>query len=207
MKRVIKDPVIRRQEIIQVARQLFVEQGYANTPVEAIIKSAGIAKGTFYYYFKSKHELLKAIVEQIGIDLQSYYNTILTMPDLSPVEKLERMIRGPEKNILSDPEMMEILHTPENRELQERLNCQTIEVIAPLIAQVIEQGNDEGVFRADNPLESIQVLLASSLFLLDGGLFDWTPEKRQALLKTLQAHFEMAIGVSSGDLGFISQSE
>ena len=206
MKRISKDPVVRRKEIIQTAQKLFAEQGYTSTPVEAIIKSAGIAKGTFYYYFKSKHELLGAIVEQISADLQQYYTSVLETKELSVIEKLKRMLRGPEKNLLSDPEIMEIFHLPENREFQEKVSIQTIEVIAPLIAEVVIQGNREGVFKADNPLEIIQILLASSLFLLDGGLFEWVPDKQSALLQTLQALFEMAIGVGPGELDFISHT-
>ncbi len=204
MKRVVKDPVVRRKEIIEVAEKLFVEQGYAKTPVETIITKAGIAKGTFYHYFKSKHELLGAIVEQIGVDLQSYYTSVLSKQELSAVEKLKQMLRGPEKDAISSTALMDILHKKENREFQEQLNVQTINVIAPLIAQVVEQGNEEGAFSAKNPEETVQILLAGSQFLLDGGLFNWPPEKQNKLLKTFQVLFESAVGAKPGDLDFLS---
>lgn len=207
MKRVIKDPVVRRKEIIQVAEKLFAEQGYSKTSVEAIIHNAGIAKGTFYHYFKSKDELLGAIVEQIGLDLQSYYSAILSTQGISAVDKLQRMLRGPEKDAISNSVVMDIVHTHANRELQEKMNIQTIEVIAPLIAQVLVQGNKEGIFNAKNPEEIVQILLAGSQFLLDGGLFSWSAEKQVALLQTFQTLFESAIGVKPGELDFITETE
>ena len=58
MARVTKTPEERRLEIIQTAERLFGEVGFAKCSVEMIIREIGVAKGTFYYYFKSKEEAL-----------------------------------------------------------------------------------------------------------------------------------------------------
>ena len=63
MPRTVKSAEERRLEIIQTSERLFRENGYASTSVDAIIKEMGVAKGTFYYYFKSKEEVLPAIVD------------------------------------------------------------------------------------------------------------------------------------------------
>ena len=47
----------KRDELLEVASQLFYEQGYAATGIKQIIDTAGIAKGTFYSHFQSKEEL------------------------------------------------------------------------------------------------------------------------------------------------------
>jgi AcrR family transcriptional regulator len=59
--RVTKDPEIRRKELMDVAEELFLENGYEETAVSDIVKKAGVAQGTFYYYFKSKETKLDAI--------------------------------------------------------------------------------------------------------------------------------------------------
>ena len=192
-------------EIINAAKKLFTTHGYSHTPVKAIIKEAGIAKGTFYYYFKSKNDLLGALVEQIGLEMESYYKAIIQIKELSALDKLKLMLKGPEKKAISDNPIMEILHKPENREFQEQLNIQAVKIIAPLIAEVIEQGNKEGLFNAAFPEDAVQILLAGSQFILDSGLFNWTAEKKGALLETLQTLFEMAIGAKPGSLDFITE--
>lgn len=126
------------------------------------------------------------------------------MKDKTAVEKLELMLRGPEKNKKAKQSVMKLVHKPENRELQEYLNIQTVEFIAPLIAAVVEQGNSEGVFQARTPLETSQLILAGSQFVLDSGLFDWSDQKQAELLKASQALFENAIGARPGSLSFIS---
>lgn len=58
----VKDAELRRQEILMTARELFIKKGYDKTSVNDILKVVDIAKGTFYYYFSSKEEVLEAII-------------------------------------------------------------------------------------------------------------------------------------------------
>jgi AcrR family transcriptional regulator len=51
-----------KQKIMDVALELFANEGYFQTPISTIAKKAGISKGLMYNYFESKEELLKAIV-------------------------------------------------------------------------------------------------------------------------------------------------
>ncbi len=52
---------MKREKIKSVAQKLFLQKGFDNVSVEEITKQAGISKGSFYTYFKSKNELLKEI--------------------------------------------------------------------------------------------------------------------------------------------------
>ena len=187
-----------------MSQQLFERDGYNKTSVEAIIKEVGIAKGTIYYYFKSKQDILHALVENIAKEIEAYFKTIVESKDLPVIEKLNLLMRGPKKQETVKPTIMEIIHKPENRELQEQLNIRTIERIAPLMAQVFEQGYQEGVFKMLLTVEGVQLILAGSLFVLDSGLFNWPSKKRSALLKAAQSILERVLGVKSGTLHFIS---
>ena len=52
---------VRRKEILDAARRVFEANGYAATAMEAVAEEARIAKGSIYNYFKSKHELFRAV--------------------------------------------------------------------------------------------------------------------------------------------------
>jgi AcrR family transcriptional regulator len=54
-------PEERRDQLLQVAERMFLKQGVAPTTVEQITQAAGVAKGTFYLYFKSKEDVLAAL--------------------------------------------------------------------------------------------------------------------------------------------------
>jgi len=52
-----------RQHIIDVARTLITHKGYSAVGLAEIVKAAGIPKGSFYYYFRSKEEFAEALLE------------------------------------------------------------------------------------------------------------------------------------------------
>lgn len=53
-----------RQQIVDVADRLFYERGYAPTSFADIAKDVGLSRGNFYYHFKSKDEILQAVIDQ-----------------------------------------------------------------------------------------------------------------------------------------------
>lgn len=206
MSRIVKDPDIRRKEIMDAAQKLFEKEGYTKTSVEAIIKHAGIAKGTFYYYFKAKQDILRAIVETITSQVQEYFVSIVENESLTAIEKLKEMFIGTKKQETINPFVMEIVHLPENRELQEELNIQTIKMIAPLVTKAFIQGYQEGIFKKKASVESIQLILAGSQFVLDSGLFAWSMEKRKDFLQAAQEILEKIVGAKDGALSFIANN-
>ena len=63
--RVVKSAEERKNEILDVAEQLFAEKGFDNASTNDIIKKIGIARGTLYHHFTSKEEILDAIVDRM----------------------------------------------------------------------------------------------------------------------------------------------
>jgi AcrR family transcriptional regulator len=57
---------MKRNNLIKAARYLFMEKGVSNTSIDAIVKHANVAKGTFYLYFHDKEDILNEIVYEIN---------------------------------------------------------------------------------------------------------------------------------------------
>ena len=53
----------RKQQLLDHAAELFAERGYSETRVADIVRSAGVAKGLFYWYFENKEALFRELVE------------------------------------------------------------------------------------------------------------------------------------------------
>jgi AcrR family transcriptional regulator len=66
----MKQVTNKKQRIISVALDLFLEKGFANTSVEEIVNQAEISKGSFYNYFSSKDKLLEEIVGNAIRDIE-----------------------------------------------------------------------------------------------------------------------------------------
>jgi AcrR family transcriptional regulator len=78
---------IKRQEIIDLAADLFAKQGYAATGIAEIGKVAGLAKGALYYYIGSKENLLVEIQDRVLRPLLAAARRIATL-DEDPVLRL-----------------------------------------------------------------------------------------------------------------------
>ena len=70
-----KAPEERRDELMNAAQRLFLEQGVATTTIEQITIGADVAKGTFYLHFSSKEDLLAALRDRFAGALLSNVQT------------------------------------------------------------------------------------------------------------------------------------
>lgn len=198
MVRTVKSPDIRRAEILKAANSLFNSRGYASTSVDEIVRTVGVAKGTFYYYFKSKEEVLAALAQQLAVDMAERSQAIANDPEMGAIEKICTIISEQNRMADSEQSVVENLHRPENREMHERSNVETVLVFGPILASVIEQGNREGVFQVEDPLSTIQFILAGSLFLLGHGIFNWSAEQEAARTQAMLILIERALGAATG---------
>jgi AcrR family transcriptional regulator len=58
-----------RERLIAAGRELFGEQGYEGTSIEAILSAAGVARGALYHHFSTKEELFDAVLEQVVVEI------------------------------------------------------------------------------------------------------------------------------------------
>jgi AcrR family transcriptional regulator len=81
-----------RQRIIDAANQLFYRKGYNRTSFTDVVEEADVPRGNIYYYFKTKDEILKAVIahrlETISGMLQEWDRNIS-----EPLDRLERFVR------------------------------------------------------------------------------------------------------------------
>ena len=54
-----------RGQLIAVARRMFADRGYEDTSIEAVLREAGVSRGSLYYHFASKEALFEAVAEDV----------------------------------------------------------------------------------------------------------------------------------------------
>lgn len=83
-----------RKRIVDAANQLFYHKGYNQTAFSEVAEASGIPKGNFYYYFKSKEELLEAVIQDRLLGIRQMLNK--WQHDIpSPRERLYRYAQIP----------------------------------------------------------------------------------------------------------------
>lgn len=195
MVRIVKKPEERRREIVSASRSLFLSQGYENTTMQDVMAKLQIAKGTTYHYFKSKEELLEAVVEDMAAEYMDVVERSLEESKGSAIDKMKVLISAG-KSASSDT--LDSLHRSDNRGIHARLLAVTLIRLAPLYARVITQGCEEKIFHVEHPLECAEVLLAGIQFVLDTGCYPWSPEDLKRRMQAVPSLIENQLGAPKG---------
>lgn len=188
----------RRNEILDVAERLFSTKGYEKCTVNNILDVVGIAKGTFYYYFKSKEEVLDSIIHRVTEMVVERVEMVASNPDLSPVEKLINAILSMRVESEVDNEFMERLHKPENALIHQKSLTLMVTKVTPILNKIVDQGISQDIFKSDFPKQYIQIFLTSTSTLLDDGIFHLSEEEQQITIRALVALLEKMLGVKDG---------
>ncbi|KPW53702.1 Transcriptional regulator, TetR family protein [Pseudomonas syringae pv. berberidis] len=81
MLAIMKKPVHdMRQHIIDVARSLMTNKGYTAVGLAEVLSTAGVPKGSFYYYFKSKEEFGQALLEEYFSEYLGRVDALMARP-------------------------------------------------------------------------------------------------------------------------------
>lgn len=83
-----------RQRILDAAAPLIHRQGFNHTSIQEILQAAGVPKGSFYFYFKSKEDLGLALIDQFGQFWRQKCEEILTDPGRPPLQWLKDFFAG-----------------------------------------------------------------------------------------------------------------
>jgi TetR/AcrR family transcriptional regulator, transcriptional repressor for nem operon len=83
---------ITREEIIQIAAQVFRQQGYHKTSMADLAEACGLTKGIFYHYFPGKEELMKEALQTIHRYFTARIFAIAYQNDLSGRERMKQML-------------------------------------------------------------------------------------------------------------------
>lgn len=194
--KIIKEYDERRNEILDVAERLIHRKGYEKCTVNDILKEVGIAKGTFYHYFKSKEDVIDAIVSRYIDIIVNRADEILNISDISPVEKLMRIFMTMQIANQIDSNMLDDMHKTENVLLHQKTLKQIVNTMTPLLVKVIEEGIKKKIWSCRYPLEYMQIFLAASLTLTDEGIFELDAESQMKIIVALISTLERMLDVT-----------
>jgi AcrR family transcriptional regulator len=195
----------RKNEILKVARKLFLTRDYDKTTLVDIMDVLEIAKGTIYHYFESKEALFEAVIEDIVEENIKYMSTLVKNVPKNALEKIQLLITA--GNISQENEkIIQQLHKPANEALHSRLLAATLMKQAPLYAEIIQQGCDEGIFKTETPLECAEFILSAIQFLTDMGIYPWAQEDLKRRVQAFPQLIEKLLQAPHGSFQFIISS-
>ncbi len=157
--------VSRRDEILEVAAEVFAERGIKETTVRDIGEAAGILSGSLYYHFESKEQI---VLDLLLPSVQANYERLVSIAaESSGAEALAGLIRATVEVTAQHPHRSRILrHGP-----QVFGEFSSLEPVADIVRntvklwfEVFEQGVETGEIRADiEPEIAVRAMLDATL--------------------------------------------
>jgi AcrR family transcriptional regulator len=166
LARTRKQPEERKTELVETARRVFREKGYAAANVTDIVKEAAVSQGTFYFYFEDKEAVFDAVAETIVLEGYNVIREIATRDDLSALDKIKQTM-----GFLLAAETVERwtdeLAARRLRHMRDRVGRIASELYIPLVTDVVEQGVKEGSLHVLHPVAAASYFVQATLMHLD----------------------------------------
>jgi len=143
---------LRRVSILKGAEKVFCEKGYHKATTKLVAKAAGVGEGTIYNYFKNKHELLLALLEEML--MEPIKKIIIENPPEDPTLYFELIIENRSLILHKYGSLIASLLTEIRRDpkLMEELYFKILRPVSDLLEGYLAKQKNNGRFKSINPL-------------------------------------------------------
>lgn len=158
-----KNPEITINRILDTSMELFLKNGYDNTTIQDIVDELGdLSKGAIYHHFKSKEEIMEAVIPRIYVGSDEDVLYLESMTYENGLDKLKKTLL----KSLTNPAQEKLIRAAPNLMKNPRiLTQQLLDVVEKMVPSVIEpiirEGIEDGSIKTNNPKE-----LAESFIIL-----------------------------------------
>lgn len=199
--RIVKEAEERKEEILDAAEKLFGTKGFDHTSTNDILEAVGIARGTLYYHFKSKEEILDGVIERISNRLMLDAGKVIRDTELPVLERLTKAILALNVESEIGHEVMEQVHRPQNALMHQKMQQQLLDGITPLFTELVEEGVRQGICHTDYPGEVVEMTLIYANTAFDElNMEGLSQEKREQKIDGFIYNIERLMGMEEGSL-------
>lgn len=194
----------KRNQILDAMEQLMETTPDKDISVNLIAKTAGIGKGSIYYYFESKEEILDAVIERsYKKAIHEYLDGIKS--ETSLLKKIKSLFRSMIQQEFHDKQknLILTLHLHEDTLLHNKMKLVAIQEVAPVLEELLKQGIQEESIHTETPKESAEMIVAVLTFFLDGTVFSEDDASMQKRLKIFASVLETCLQTEKGSFDFL----
>ncbi|MEG1993010.1 MAG: TetR/AcrR family transcriptional regulator [Acetivibrio sp.] len=195
-----KYPEVTVGRILDVSERLFLEKGYEHTTIQDIINALGdLSKGAIYHHFKSKEDIIIAVVDRLYVGTKDGCAQIQADKSLNGLQKIRKLFYvsiGNSNHKVVFETMPNFFENPKFLAMQ--LEQTIYELAHKIIEPIICQGVEDGSIQTQYPKELAEVVSLLANIWLNPMLFHCTKEEiynKCMFLKTLMK----SLGVDAFD--------
>lgn len=199
--RVVKEAEERKQEILDTAEMLFGTKGFDNTSTGDILDAVGIARGTLYYHFKSKEEILDGVIERMTNRLMQDAKEIAQNKELPVLERFTKAIMSLNVESKIGYEVMEQVHRPQNALMHQKMQTTLLAGINPILTELVEEGIEQGICHTQYPESVVEMTMLYANTAFDElNIAEISLEQRDKKIAGFIYNVERLMGMKEGSL-------
>jgi AcrR family transcriptional regulator len=171
----------RKKQILDAAERVFSERGFDKARMDDIVDASGLSKGSLYWYYKSKDAIIRALLDRVFIsEMQDVVE--LVEVDGTASERLRLFVEYAVREYLRFEKLLPLAYEFIALAYRSQAVKETLvgyfEHYIDVLAEVIQQGVDQGEFKACDPRSVAISLIAmyegiAMLWFLDRSQVDW----------------------------------
>lgn len=198
--RVVKEAEERRNEILDAADELFAKKGFDGTSTNDILDKVGIARGTLYYHFKSKEDIMDALIERYAVLILGAAKEIAVDKSIPVIERVIRAVMAMNLSGESSEVIMDHIHKPQNALMHQKIQKVIINGVPPILTEIIREGIDQGMFNTPFPYECMEMVVVYANTIFDDDMVTMTNEEKGTRMLAFVCNVERLLGAESGSL-------
>ena len=199
MMRIVKEAAERRNEILDVAERLFCTKGYDQTSTNDILSEIGIARGTLYYHFSSKEDILDAMIDRILDEIIRRTSRIALDTSVPVLERLTQSVLAANVDTKTGDMILEQMHKPQNALMHAKMQERLLKQLIPLFTKLIEDGISQGLMQTADPEDTIEMLLLYANTVFDDAIAYSEADKKKKVLAFIN-NTEILLHMEKGSL-------
>ena len=168
----------RQKQILTAAAKCFAKKGYHRTTMDDIVREARLSKGGIYWYFKSKQEIFRSLLDSWFKEMVIEKYEEVAALSLPAKEKIERFLTLTGQALFESIDLAEVMmefwaETTKDDFIRGTFKNLYLR-LREILTSTIQEGIDAGDFKKVNALSIACFILAS----FDGLVFQWLLEKK-----------------------------
>lgn len=177
--RIVKDAQERRDEILDAADELFSQKGFDGTSTNEILEKIGIARGTLYYHFKSKEDIMDALIKRYEKVLLDNAEKIAKDKSIPVYERIVKVVMALNIANQGNGRIIEHMHKPQNALMHQKTQATIVKRLTPLLSEMIEEGIEKGLFQTPFPYECMEMAVVYANTIFDSDMIILSEEERK----------------------------
>jgi len=190
---------------IKAAEELFREKGYDDISISEIARKMDMSHGAFFYYFKSKEEVMQAVIMVSLKESEKYLKALASDGSMSAKEKMQLILTITVGALKEEQPFIDFVRSPANTGLYREYLMRSREITIPPVTDIVKQGISEGSFRVEYPEETVRYLIYVFENLTDAIYPLKNDQECHRRLRALEIVVSKFLGVDEGEFTLTEQ--